>query len=155
MPMSSLICLASVPLLVPAGPPLHLQKDNLYLGNPYLGNRGKSPSLSWSPCTSHRATLGGDRLKVSKKDGPRLLPQPLPIKVITGNDVKDDYCKYKVSIIEDFAVKKTRTSSPLPQPEPSSSKLSSGVSGLHQRSMALMTMFLVIRMIMRKLRKIL
>ena len=130
MPMSSMICLASVPLLVPAGPPLHLQKDNLYLGYPYLGNRCKSPSLSWSPCTSHkaaldrelffrlyinslyltfslprprlstrspctshRATPGGDRLMVSKRDGPRLLPQPPPIEVIAGNDVKDNYCK--------------------------------------------------------------
>ena len=64
----------------------------LYINSLYLTFSPSRPWLSTrSPCTSHRATPGGDRLKVSKKDGPRLLPQPPPIEVIAGNDVKDEY----------------------------------------------------------------
>ena len=90
MRMPSRIDLASVLLLVPAGPPFYLQKDNLYLGNPYLGSRSKSPSLSWSPCTSHRATLGGDLQRVLSLVARGFLPQPPPGRDVENDESSDD-----------------------------------------------------------------
>ena len=98
------------------------------------------------PCTSHRATQGEDLQRVLSLAARGLLPQPPPGCGVENKDNDED--NFNLIVIE--MNKKTQlTSSPLPHPEASSSKLSSGGSGLHHRSIAFTTMFLTMVIMMR------
>ena len=136
-------------------------------------NRATSSSVKghiWSrninleslPCTSHRAPLGENHnliiniiititianiilitLHISQSHSGWGPPEGLELGRSRAPSTAPSWSSRKLQIELNIKVKTQLTSSPLPHPEASSSKLSSGGSGLHHRSIAFIIMSLM------------